>query len=154
MPLARSRSMDRIQRSITATIGGRSAESGSGSSRRWRRQDRCLKSSASIPVMSKRTARPLAQKGGVHGSGWALARRKNDRRTPYPLDQKTYRRRSVIERMFCKLKNWRRIATRYDRHAITSQASHSPPSCVSVDLNESPMIPIHVLSRMYGAHGY
>ncbi|HXN88200.1 MAG TPA: IS5/IS1182 family transposase, partial [Methylocella sp.] len=23
----------------------------------------------------------------------------------------------LIERMFCKLKNWRRIATRYDRHA-------------------------------------
>jgi transposase len=39
------------------------------------------------------------------------------RRTPYPLDQKSYRRRNVIERMFCKLKNWRRIATRYDRHA-------------------------------------
>ena len=36
---------------------------------------------------------------------------------PYPLDHKTYRRRNVIERMFCKLKNWRRIATRYDRHA-------------------------------------
>ena len=137
--------------------------------------------------MSKRTARPLAQKGGVRGSDWALARRKNEqihaladdrgrpvafaltpgnvaditmaipllaavdkprrlladkaydadsfrnwlkrrkikavipstatRRTPYPLDQKTYRRRNVIERLFCKLKNWRRIATRYDRHA-------------------------------------
>jgi transposase len=39
------------------------------------------------------------------------------RRTPYPLDRKVYRRRNVIERMFCKLKNWRRIATRYDRHA-------------------------------------
>ena len=30
---------------------------------------------------------------------------------------KAYRRRNVIERMFCRLKNWRRIATRYDRHA-------------------------------------
>ncbi|WP_394886139.1 IS5 family transposase [Mesorhizobium sp. AaZ16] len=39
------------------------------------------------------------------------------RRTPYPLDHKAYRRRNLIERMFCKLKNWRRIATRYDRHA-------------------------------------
>ena len=39
------------------------------------------------------------------------------RRRPYPLDPKIYRRRNVIERMFCKLKNWRRIATRYDRHA-------------------------------------
>lgn len=39
------------------------------------------------------------------------------RRTPYPIDRKAYRRRNVIERLFCKLKNWRRIATRYDRHA-------------------------------------
>ncbi|MGL5837105.1 MAG: IS5 family transposase [Sphingorhabdus sp.] len=39
------------------------------------------------------------------------------RKTPYPLDRKAYRRRNVIERLFCKLKNWRRIATRYDRLA-------------------------------------
>jgi len=39
------------------------------------------------------------------------------RRTPYPLDRIAYRRRNVIERMFGKLKNWRRIATRYDRLA-------------------------------------
>ena len=39
------------------------------------------------------------------------------RRTPYPLDGSAYKRRNLIERMFCKLKNWRRIATRYDRHA-------------------------------------
>ena len=39
------------------------------------------------------------------------------RRAQYPLDRKAYRRRNVIERLFCKLKNWRRIATRYDRHA-------------------------------------
>lgn len=39
------------------------------------------------------------------------------RNTPYPLDRIVYRRRNVIERMFGKLKNWRRIATRYDRLA-------------------------------------
>ena len=51
------------------------------------------------------------------------------RRTPYPLDRAAYKRRNVIERLFCKLKNWRRIrlfcklknwrriATRYDRLA-------------------------------------
>ena len=39
------------------------------------------------------------------------------RRTPYPLDRKAYRRRNVIERLFCRLKNWRRVATRYDRLA-------------------------------------
>jgi transposase len=31
------------------------------------------------------------------------------RRTPYPLDRAAYKRRNVIERMFCKLKNWRPI---------------------------------------------
>ncbi|MEJ7935926.1 IS5 family transposase [Sphingobium sp. AN558] len=39
------------------------------------------------------------------------------RRTPYPLDRRIYRRRNVIERLFGRLKNWRRTATRYDRHA-------------------------------------
>jgi len=45
------------------------------------------------------------------------------RRTPYPIDRKAYRRRNVIERMFCKLKNWRRIATRYDRLARNYMAA-------------------------------
>lgn len=40
------------------------------------------------------------------------------RKTPYPFDRKAYRRRNVIERLFCKLKNWRRIANRNDRLAI------------------------------------
>jgi transposase len=33
------------------------------------------------------------------------------------IARKAYRRRNVIERLFRKLKNWRRIATRYDRLA-------------------------------------
>ena len=47
-------------------------------------------------------------------SGHSLHRREA---YPYPLDRAAYKRRNVIERMFCKLKNWRRIATRYDRLA-------------------------------------
>lgn len=39
------------------------------------------------------------------------------RNTPYPLDRIAYKRRNLIERMFCRLKDWRRIATRYDRTA-------------------------------------
>jgi len=31
---------------------------------------------------------------------------------PFPLDRKAYRRRNVIERLWGRLKNWRRIATR------------------------------------------
>ena len=34
-----------------------------------------------------------------------------------------YRRRNVIERMFGRLKNWRRIATRYDRLAVNYLAA-------------------------------
>jgi len=34
----------------------------------------------------------------------------------YPLDRRIYRRRNIIERLFGRLKNWRRITTRYDRH--------------------------------------
>lgn len=36
---------------------------------------------------------------------------------PYPLNRRAYRRRNQVERLFCRLKNWRRIATRYDRLA-------------------------------------
>jgi transposase len=39
------------------------------------------------------------------------------RTKPYPLDQRAYRRRNQIEHLFCRLKNWRRVATRYDRLA-------------------------------------
>lgn len=39
------------------------------------------------------------------------------RKTPFPLDRKAYARRNVVERLFCRLKSWRRIHTRYDRLA-------------------------------------
>ncbi len=39
------------------------------------------------------------------------------RRRPYPWDPDAYRGRNLIERMFCRLKDFRRIATRYDKRA-------------------------------------
>jgi len=39
------------------------------------------------------------------------------RNRPYPLDKTAYKRRNLIERMLCRLKDWRRLATRYDRTA-------------------------------------
>lgn len=41
--------------------------------------------------------------------------RKN-RKIQYEYDQAIYRERNIIERMFCRLKDWRRIATRFDRN--------------------------------------
>jgi transposase len=45
------------------------------------------------------------------------------RTVPYPLDRAAYRRRNLIERLFGHLKNWRRIATRYDRLARNYMAA-------------------------------
>ncbi|KAB0677565.1 transposase [Aureimonas leprariae] len=39
------------------------------------------------------------------------------RTKPFPLDRRAYKRRNRIERLFRRLKNWRRIATRYERLA-------------------------------------
>lgn len=39
------------------------------------------------------------------------------RKRRHPFDRVAYRRRSRVERMFCRLKDWRRIATRYDKLA-------------------------------------
>lgn len=39
---------------------------------------------------------------------------KNNRRDPIPHDKAKYKWRNQVERLFNKLKNWRRIAARYD----------------------------------------
>ncbi len=47
--------------------------------------------------------------------------RKN-RKVPREYDEHLYRERNLVERVFQKLKHYRRIATRYERLAITYQA--------------------------------
>ena len=70
----------------------------------------------------------LADKG--YDADWfrdALARRdigvcippKSNRKIKIPYDRLLYRKRHKIENMFSKLKDWRRIHTRYDRCAHT-----------------------------------
>ena len=39
------------------------------------------------------------------------------RHRPIPYDVVAYRDRNRIERMWCRLKDWRRVATRYDKLA-------------------------------------
>ena len=45
------------------------------------------------------------------------------RKHHHPFRRDLYTRRNVIERVFCRLKDFRRIATRYDRLAITYDAA-------------------------------
>ena len=45
------------------------------------------------------------------------------RKRHHPFDRQAYRLRNVIERAFARLKDWRRIATRYDKLALTYTAA-------------------------------
>ncbi len=65
-----------------------------------------------------------------HWRGWLKRRRitpvipnKSNRKTTYPFDAKRYKNRNVIERMFGRLKDFRRIATRYDKNANNFMAA-------------------------------
>ncbi|MBS0986925.1 transposase [Acetobacter thailandicus] len=44
---------------------------------------------------------------------------KKNRKSKPPYDWHLYKKRHLIENMFAKLKDWRRVATRYDRCAHT-----------------------------------
>ena len=81
--------------------------------------------SMAIPLLSAvaHPKRPIADKAYDVDSlrRWLKARRIKavipstaTRTVPYPLDQRAYRR-NLIEPLLYWLKNWRRIATRYDR---------------------------------------
>jgi transposase len=39
------------------------------------------------------------------------------RSQPIPYDRRAYKARNRIERLWCRLKDWRRVATRYDKLA-------------------------------------
>ena len=59
-----------------------------------------------------------------------------NRRAIPPFDPVAYRKRNLIERAFCRLKDWRAIATRYDKTDETSSpvsASSSPSHLGSVE---------------------
>jgi transposase len=53
------------------------------------------------------------------------------RKRKHPFDRSSYRLRNVIERTFCRLKDWRRIATRYDKLARNFLAAVALASIVS-----------------------
>ena len=48
---------------------------------------------------------------------------KRSRKDRLDFDRVTYRQRNIIERMFCRFKDWRRVAMRYDRKIETFMAT-------------------------------
>ena len=55
---------------------------------------------------------------------------------PPRFDAETYRDRNVVERAFNRLKQWRGIATRYDKHARNYRAGVVIASIVLFWLND------------------
>jgi transposase len=53
----------------------------------------------------------------------AVVPNRTNRKQPFRFDKKSYRQRHRIENAFCRLKDFRRIATRYDRLARNFLAS-------------------------------
>ena len=41
---------------------------------------------------------------------------RRNRKIQYDYDKAIYKQRNVVERLFCRIKDWRRIATRFDRN--------------------------------------
>jgi transposase len=66
----------------------------------------------------------IAAKGAI-----AVIPNNPSRALKYPLDKHLYAQRHLVECCFSKLKQFRRVATRFERpHAMTAQSSLSPPS--------------------------
>lgn len=61
-------------------------------------------------------ADPLIEFIAQSGASAVIPSREN-RRQPRPFDKHYYRHRNLIERFFCRIKPFRRIATRYDKLA-------------------------------------
>jgi transposase len=60
----------------------------------------------------------LSERGTV-----AVIPAKSNRKVHIEHDRQIYKQRNVIERMFCRFKDWRRIATRFDRKIKTFMAA-------------------------------
>ncbi len=61
---------------------------------------------------------------------------KTNRKIPIPHDRALYRQRHRIENMFGKIKDWRRIHTRYDRCAHTFMSAICIAATVIFWLNQ------------------
>lgn len=53
----------------------------------------------------------LAERGTT-----AVIPSKRNRKVQLDWDRAIYKQRNVVERMFCRFKDWRRVATRFDRN--------------------------------------
>jgi len=91
-----------------------------------------IKPASAMLEAAKPTVRVLADKAYDSAELRRLLAEKNikavipnrcNRKQPFAFDAHTYKRRNIVERTFCRLKDFRRFATRYDRLAATFLAT-------------------------------
>ena len=63
--------------------------------------------------LRQRCVPPVSQRPGTA----PVIRQNPTRKKLHPFDSQVYRGRNVTERAFCRLNDWRRVATRYDKLA-------------------------------------
>jgi len=62
---------------------------------------------------SAKIRQQIADEGAI-----AVIPSKSNARTPIPHDKKIYAMRNIVKRFFCKMKDMRRLATRFEKKAI------------------------------------
>ena len=69
-----------------------------------------------------------------------LPRRGSQGGRPVKLDAADYRHRNAIERHYCRNKQWRGLATRYYKHAVTYRAAvvHNAVIAWTKQLSDTP----------------
>jgi hypothetical protein len=76
--------------------------------------------------LGRQTRRGTARRRGSRGG------------RPVSHDSEDYKNRNVVERFFNRMKNWRGLATRYDKHAVVYRAAlSSPPSWIGSSGHEA-----------------
>jgi transposase len=102
------------------TVPARSA----GRARRWR-PERVIADKAYSHPSTRQALRHKGIKATIPERSDQVAHRKAKGRAggrPPAFDPAVYRGRNVVERAFNRLKQWRAIATRYDKHARNYRA--------------------------------
>ena len=59
------------------------------------------------------------QRGLAERQAWAVIPARSKRKHPAPHDAVAYRDRDTVDRLWARLKDYRRVATRYDKRADT-----------------------------------
>lgn len=66
---------------------------------------------------SKRIRKQIADEGAL-----AVIPSKSNEKRPIPHDANLYAMRNIVERFFCKMKDMRRLATRFEKYARNFQS--------------------------------